>query len=233
MKMSISPIAHIRTPFKEKFAVPRQPGIADAAIGDIVFTSEFENPDFIRGIAQFSHLWLVFGFHQTHREQHAALVRPPRLGGNQKVGVFASRSTYRPNNLGLSVVALFEVNTEHKTTILRVKGMDLIDNTPIYDIKPYLAYVDSVPNAVSGYAQQAPVESMSVNFTPNSLDVLASHSSTYPDLQRLIEQVLSQDPRPAYRQSEQIDRVYGVKLYDFDVRWRVEDNRCVVEQILL
>lgn len=233
MKMSISPIAHIRTPFKEKFAVPRQPGIADAAIGDIVFTPEFENQDFVRGIEEFSHLWLVFGFHQTHRNQHAALVRPPRLGGNQKVGVFASRSTYRPNNLGLSVVELFAVNTERKTTILQVKGMDLIDNTPIYDIKPYLAYVDSIPDAVSGYAQQAPIESMFVSFTRQSLDVLASHSGPYPDLRRLIEQVLSLDPRPAYRQSEQLDRVYGVKLYNFDVRWRVEGNRCVVEQILL
>lgn len=231
MTTSISPIAHIRTPFKEKFAVPRQPGLANAAIGEICFTHDFQKPDFIRGIEQFSHLWLIFGFHKTTRDTHSALVRPPRLGGNQKVGVFASRSTFRPNNLGLSVVELMKVTIDEGVSRLHVKGMDLVDQTPIYDIKPYLAYVDAVPEAASGYAQQAPSQLLSVSFSTQSIAALEVHKETHPNLQRLIEQVLSQDPRPAYRQAEQQERLYGVKLYEFDIRWRVAGDHCIVEQI--
>ncbi|GAA0856085.1 tRNA (N6-threonylcarbamoyladenosine(37)-N6)-methyltransferase TrmO [Aliiglaciecola litoralis] len=233
MTIAIEPIAFIRTPYKQKFAIPRQPGLADAALGEIQFVEGLNDADFIRGIEQFSHLWLLFHFHQTHSADISALVRPPRLGGNQKIGVFASRSTHRPNNIGMSVVKLIHVEQRKTGPCLIVSGMDLVDMTPIVDIKPYLPYADAITDAQAGYAQAPPTQSLEVVFSKASLATIARHETTYPQLFTLIQQVLSQDPRPAYQQGKASDRIYGVKLFDFDVHWRVEQAQCIVEQILL
>jgi tRNA-Thr(GGU) m(6)t(6)A37 methyltransferase TsaA len=233
MSIAIQPIAFIRTPYKQKFAVPRQPGLADAAQGRIEFTPAFNNPDYIRGIQQFSHLWLIFQFHQTTDAQHSPLIRPPRLGGNQKIGVFASRSTHRPNNLGLSVVKLTGVAQEANQQALLVSGMDIVDNTPIIDIKPYLPYADAIADANAGYAQHPPPDTLTVSYTPQSQISLEQHRIEYPHLAQVIQQVLSQDPRPAYQQGKDPQRLYGVRLFDFDVRWRVTQQHCLVEQIQL
>ncbi|MFA3789530.1 tRNA (N6-threonylcarbamoyladenosine(37)-N6)-methyltransferase TrmO [Aliiglaciecola sp. SL4] len=231
MPIEISPIGHINTPYKEKFAIPRQPGLVTAAMGQIIFAQGFNSADFIRGIEQFSHLWLVFQFHQTANKSTSPLVRPPRLGGNEKVGVFASRSTHRPNNIGISAVKFEEVILVNSQTRIVVSGMDLLDNTPIIDIKPYIPYSDSIPHAEAGYGQTKPQETLAVIFSQNAREQLAIYQQQHPRLDTLIEQILSQDPRPAYHKTKTTDRLYGVALYDLNIQWRVLQNTCVVEQI--
>ncbi|MFN3198125.1 MAG: tRNA (N6-threonylcarbamoyladenosine(37)-N6)-methyltransferase TrmO [Bradymonadia bacterium] len=213
----MQPIAHIETPYGEKFAVPRQPGLAEAAEGQIVFEPDFSGPDWIRGIEGFSHLWLIFGFHQTAHRGWRPLVRPPRLGGDQKVGVFASRSTHRPNGLGLSVVRLISVEGEGQAVRLRVGGVDLVTGTPIYDIKPYLPFADAVPDASGGYAEAAPAI-LSVTWLPDARK--AAEQVKQHNFVTLVEQVLGQDPRPAYRRGEISERIYGVQLWDRNVRFQ-------------
>ncbi len=220
MEFTVQPIAHIRTPYKEKFAIPRQPGLVDAAHGFIQFTNEFSDPNYIRGIEQFSHLWLIFQFHQTTHKGSTPLVRPPRLGGNKKIGVFASRSTFRPNNLGMSVVNYVGLEERQGKLGILVSGMDLLDNTPIIDIKPYLPYADAIQDAQAGYAQSPP-STANVTFDENVLKLLAKEQTQYPKLIELISQILSQDPRPAYKQNDTSDRLFGMQLYDFNIRWRV------------
>ncbi|MCC2618187.1 tRNA (N6-threonylcarbamoyladenosine(37)-N6)-methyltransferase TrmO [Aestuariibacter halophilus] len=223
MSVNLQPIATIHTPYTEKFAVPRQPGLAAAATGDIVFSDDIDVEACCRGIEGFSHLWLVFLFHQTAAQGWQPLVRPPRLGGNQKVGVFASRSTFRPNPIGMSVVRNLGLATVNQQTVLRVGGMDLVDGTPLLDIKPYVPYADSVPDAIGGYAQSSP-PMLAVSYSPEAEQQLSSHRQRYPDLPALLGDVLGQDPRPAYRQGQQDERVYGVSLYDLNIRF------CVTEQ---
>ncbi len=227
MSIDIHPIGYIRTPYKEKFAIPRQPGQVTAARGHVVFEGKYAHPDFIRGIEQFSHLWLLFRFHQTADKEASALVRPPRLGGNQKIGVFATRSTFRPNHIGLSLVKLESVESNG----LIVSGMDLLDNTPILDIKPYLPYVDSEPLAQAGYAQSPPTADMPVTFSSPAQQQLRKFGQRYPKLEVFLTQVLAQDPRPAYQKSQSEERVYGVHLYDFNVTWRVSNGVCEVLSI--
>lgn len=231
MPIEIKPIGYIKTPYKEKFAIPRQPGLATAAKGHIEFVDEFNSAEFFRGIEQFSHLWLIFQFHQTANKSASPLVRPPRLGGNKKIGVFASRSTHRPNNLGMSAVKLEGVNSETGKLFLKVSGMDLLDNTPIIDIKPYVPYSDCVPDASAGYAQNKPEELLSVTFCESAALQMKALQNQYPDLRLLIEQILSQDPRPAYHIGTPSERLYGVELYEFNVQWRVTLQTCVVENI--
>lgn len=262
MEFIVKPIAHIHTPYKEKFAIPRQPGIVDSALGYVQFTPEFSDPNYIRGIEQFSHLWLIFQFHQNAEKECAPLVRPPRLGGNKKIGVLASRSTFRPNGLGMSVVKLEGIEQfsghqqfsghpqqlsghpqQHEQQLsghppqhaaqhtghpcLIVSGMDLLDKTPIIDIKPYVPYADSVTNAQAGYAQEEPA-TMPVKFSEKAQAQIAEHASTYPLLSKLVHQVLSQDPRPAYKQTQSDERLFGVQLYDFNIRWQVIQGTNVV-----
>lgn len=230
-QISINPIAYIETPFKEKFAIPRQPGIATAAKGNILFEKDYASAEFVRGLEQFSHIWLLFQFHQTAKPAHPPLVRPPRLGGNKKIGVFATRSTHRPNNIGMSVVKLDEVSIHGGVASLKVSGVDLLDQTPIIDIKPYIPYSDALVSAEAGYAHHAPKQQMEVVFSKNAQGQLLSHKGRYDDLELLICQVLAQDPRPAYRQNESTDRVYGVRLYALNVQWKVDDNICHVTNI--
>lgn len=230
MSINIHPIGTIRTPYKEKFAIPRQPGLAKSAIGEIRFCKEFNDPNYLRGIEQFSHIWLLFHFHQTAEKGHSPLVRPPRLGGNQKQGVFATRSTFRPNAMGMSVVEFADVSYQNKQLTLSVKGIDLLDGTPILDIKPYIPYADSVPDASGGMAQHTP-KLMAVNFSEQANQQLKEIASNYPRLSSLIVEVLSQDPRPAYHQDSHPDKTYGMTLYDLNIQWQVIERQNVVQSI--
>jgi tRNA-Thr(GGU) m(6)t(6)A37 methyltransferase TsaA len=231
MTINVQPIGKIHTPYKEKFAIPRQPGLAKSAEGEIIFFDEFNDPNYLRGIEQFSHLWLLFYFHQTADKGHSPLVRPPRLGGNQKLGVFATRSTFRPNGIGMSVVEFVAVSYQKKQLCLTVRGIDLLDGTPILDIKPYVPYADNIPQASGGMAQHSP-ELMAVIFTEQANTHLKGLEPRYPALSSLIQEVLSQDPRPAYHQNSDLDKIYGMTLYDLNIQWQVINQQNVVLTIV-
>lgn len=225
----MQPIAHMRSPYKEKFAIPRQPGLVKSALGVIEFDSDFDDPNALRGIEAFSHLWLIFEFHQTKAQGWSPLIRPPRLGGNSKMGVFASRSTFRPNNLGMSVVEYVGHGIQRGKLTLTVRGIDLLDGTPIVDIKPYLPYADAIPGATGGYAPAAPV-TLEVQFCDSAeqfLNALADEGG----LKQLITEVLAQDPRPGYRKSDDDERIYGVALQNVNVRWQVRDGQVWVHSV--
>ena len=226
----ISPIALISTPYKEKFAIPRQPNLVSDVLGELHFCAGFDDANMLRGIEQFSHLWLIFSFHATASQGWSPTVRPPRLGGNEKVGVFATRSTFRPNGLGLSVVKNEGIVKQQGKTVLRVSGMDLLDGTPIIDIKPYVPYADSIADASGGFAPDAPKQ-LPVSFSSAATTQINRVQKTYPQLQQVIAAVLSQDPRPAYKKGQVDDKVYGVALYDFNIRWRVGANGIEVLEI--
>lgn len=228
MKFELAPIGIVHSPFKEKFGVPRQPGIATAARATLELLPPFDREEALEGLSGFSHVWLVFVFHATAAQSWQPSVRPPRLGGNVRVGVFASRSMFRPNPLGLSVVELEGYGREDGRLVLHVKGADLIDGTPVLDIKPYIPYADSIPDARSGYAAHAPEPRLSVRFTAQAEAGLNARAAHEPRLRELIEQVLRTDPRPAYRDEASGARVYGMRLLDFDLRWRVEGDSAVV-----
>ena len=220
----IKPVAIIQTDFKEKFGIPRQSGRAPSLTARIVFTPEYRNPDAIRGIEGFSHLWLIFDFSLSHRKDFSPTVRPPRLGGNQRVGVFASRSPFRPNNLGLSSVKLVGVEEDEKDgAVLIVSGADLLDGTPIYDIKPYLPFADCHPDAVGGYADQQKDYHLELIF-PERLKSLLPKDK----LEGLIE-CLRDDPRPSYQND---DREYGMNFAGFEVKFKVANNTLTVTDII-
>jgi tRNA-Thr(GGU) m(6)t(6)A37 methyltransferase TsaA len=231
MTINIQPIGKIKTPYKEKFGIPRQPGLAKSAEGEITFFGEFNDPNYLRGIEQFSHLWVLFHFHQTANKGYSPLVRPPRLGGNQKLGVFATRSTFRPNSIGMSVVEFGVVSYQKKQLSLTVKGVDLLDGTPILDIKPYIPYADSIVMASGGMAQYSP-ELMSVTFTEQAIGQLEKLKQRYPKLDLLIQEVLSQDPRPAYHGDDHSSKTYGMTLYDLNIQWQVINKQNIVLTIV-
>jgi tRNA-Thr(GGU) m(6)t(6)A37 methyltransferase TsaA len=219
----VTPIGIIYSCFKEKFATPRQPGLVPAALAQIKLHSPYNQADTVAGLETFSHIWLTFMFHQTAQQGWKPKVRPPRLGGNKKLGVFATRSTFRPNPLGLSLVKLESIDISNGVT-LHVSGADLIDKTPIRDIKPYLPWVESVPSAKSGFASDDQILQLPIYYSHQAQRVLSSR----PDLIELIEQVLLHDPRPAYQQNP--DRIYGCHIADINLRWQVGlDHIDVVE----
>lgn len=221
-------IAIIRSPFKQKFAIPRQPRLVDEAIARLQFVEPYNNPDMVRGLEQFSHLWLLFMFHQNLEKGWTPTIRPPRLGGNKKIGVFASRSTFRPNGIGMSAVRLLDIEHTNTGPELILGGADLLDKTPIVDIKPYIPYSDIIKDADGGYAEDSPQADMQVEFTPEALTACHKHQQQYPHLAALIEQLLKQDPRPAYKKNKQDDKVYNVELYEFDISWRVDGDLTTV-----
>lgn len=228
---SVSPIAYVRSPFKDKFGIPRQPGLITAANAQLEFIAPYDNPDAFEGLDAFSHLWLSFIFHLNDYQHWRPKVRPPRLGGNTKLGVFATRSSFHPNGLGLSCVKLNEIIIEQGKVKLGISCPDLVDGTPILDIKPYVSYADAIENAESGFAPESPSASLSVDFTDKGLNILAKHESKLPKLKKLISEVLSFDPRPAYKQNHD-DRVYGIRLYDLDIKWQVKGNVALVLDIV-
>ncbi|MEP2652541.1 MAG: tRNA (N6-threonylcarbamoyladenosine(37)-N6)-methyltransferase TrmO [Paraglaciecola sp.] len=223
MNIAINPIGKISTPYPEKFAIPRQPGLVKSANGIIYFEKEFNDPNYLRGLEKFSHLWLLFHFHKTAEQGFKPLVRPPRLGGNNKQGVFASRSTFRPNGIGMSVVEFDSIHHHNNQLSLTVNGVDLIDGTPILDIKPYVPYADNINQASSEVAQYAP-ESMTVEFSTEAKAKITKIEHTYPNLKTLIQEVLSQDPRPAYHKTTEPEKIYGLSLYDLNIQWRVSNQ---------
>lgn len=220
----MTPVAIVEGCYPDKFGVPRQPGLAPSATARLVLQAPFDTPDALRGLETFSHIWLTFVFHRNPTDWHA-LVRPPRLGGNRKVGVFASRATHRPNRLGLSLVEIVDIElTAHPCLIIR--GHDLVDGTPILDIKPYLPWSDSAENAQAGFAPHAP-QQYAVHYSSEAQHTLA-HLSDSKTLAALITEVVAQDPRPAYHQGN-TQRTYGVRLRDIDVKFRempIEEGQC-------
>ncbi|EPL9571641.1 tRNA (N6-threonylcarbamoyladenosine(37)-N6)-methyltransferase TrmO [Providencia rettgeri] len=214
-------IGHIESPYKEKFAIPRQPGLVPGGAGRLHLHPPFNDANTVRGLTQFSHIWVIFVFHQTIKGGWKPLVRPPRLGGNDKMGVFATRSTFRPNPIGMSLVELKGVSIKNNQAILELGSLDLVDGTPVIDIKPYLPFAEAIPEATAGYAQDAPSDKMQVIFTPAVENQLVSYQHQYPALKQFIEQVLMQDPRPAYKKQSTEIRDYAVHLLDFNIRWRV------------
>lgn len=220
--LTLTPIAITRSCFSDKFGVPRQPGLTRHAHARLVIAPPFNREDAFRGLETASHLWLIFQFHEAVRAQWRPVVRPPRLGGNRKVGVFSSRSPFRPNSLGLSVVRNHGLGHDADgNLVLKISDHDLIDGTPILDIKPYLPFADSVADASLGWADSAPTEGLPVEFLPAAEQQLAELSaSDYPEFRALIRDVVSYDPRPSFRRGREEDRVYGAHLYDLNVRFR-------------
>jgi len=209
-------IGHIKTPFREKFGIPRQSGLVDVA-GVVEMQPGFDKPALFEGLEAFSHIWLSFIFHQCVQQGWRERVRPPRLGGNLTKGVFATRSPFRPNHLGLSVVRLERISVEQGRVRLHVHGADLLDDTPVVDIKPYLPYVDAVDGAVAGFAADRPQPVLQVEYSSQAEEQLRCLPSGQV-LKNLITQVLALDPRPAYQKNATTDRVYGICLENCDVR---------------
>ncbi len=220
--LTLEPIAITRSCFRDKFGVPRQPGLTRHAHAQLVIQPPYNREDAFRGLETASHLWLTFQFHEAIRAEWRPVVRPPRLGGNRKMGVFASRSPFRPNSLGLSVVRNGGMDrNQDGELILKISDHDLIDGTPILDIKPYLPFSDAIPDASLGWADTPPAEKMNVVFLQEATSQLkALDSSAYPDLKNLIEDVVSYDPRPSFRRGREEDRIYGAHLYNLNVRFR-------------
>ena len=224
-ELLIKPIAYIRNDFKEKFGIPRQSGRAPSVLSEIVFEPEYRHPDALRGIEGFSHLWLLFDFSKAHKTEWSATVRPPRLGGNTRVGVFASRSPFRPNPIGLSCVRLLRVEKREKEgCVLILSGADLLDGTPVYDIKPYLPFADCQQDATGGYASVHERDGLTVHFPQALLEKIPMEKRA-----GLIE-CLADDPRPSYQ--DEPERVYGMAFADFQIKFKVEKNALTVVDVL-
>ena len=214
MGYTVTPIGYVRSCFKEKFAIPRQPLLAPAAQGCIELLPPYDHADAIAGLEEISHIWVIFLFHKTLDKVPRLKVRPPRLGGNKSIGVFASRATHRPNGIGQSAVRLERAEPGR----LWISGIDLLDGTPVLDIKPYVPYADHLPMAHNAIADHAPTL-ITVNWQPSALQQAEQHAQRLQQpLSALIEQCLAQDPRPAYQQPTP-ERIYGVQFYDVQVRW--------------
>lgn len=215
--MLLRQIATFRSPFSTKFGIPKQSGLIEKLQGQIVFENEFRNPDCIRGLEDFDYLWIIWGFSANPHEAKSSVVRPPRLGGNERVGVFATRSPFRPNPIGLSSVKIEKIDIDEKSTpIIYVTGADLMDGTPIYDIKPYVKYTDCHIDVRSGFVDKHDWKNLEVDF-PVSL----RHFFTPEELEVVI-QALSLDPRPAYQ--KETSKKYGMPIFGYDVRFQVEEN---------
>lgn len=216
--ITLHPVAILRTPFSEKFGVPRQSGLIPEAEGRVEFATEFAAPDFVRGLETFSHIWLVTGFHQNPPWTGAATVRPPRLGGNERVGVFASRAPNRPNGLGLSLVRLLAVEPGG----LRVAGIDMVDGTPVYDIKPYIPWCEALPDATADWVREAPFvrDESAVTIPPAVAAELGETTS------KLLRQMLRLDLQPAYQDDPA--RTYGMTLTGWNITWRAQPENGVL-----
>ncbi len=222
MEFAFSPIGLVRSCFTDTFGIPRQPGLVPEAEGSIVLLPPFDRAEAVRGLEQFSHVWILFVFHRVEARTPRATVRPPRLGGNRRTGVFATRSGYRPNPIGMSVVELVRVAPG---PVLRVRGLDLLDGTPVLDIKPYLPYADRIEGARGGFAEAPPAASVAVAFSPDAgASCRRYEAGRGVPLRSLIERLLSLDPRPAYTRGRGRSRHHGFRLMDLEVRWEVRDE---------
>ncbi len=220
----ITPVAHIETDLPAKFGVPRQSGIVASLEARVVFEPLYRDPVAFRGLEGYSYIWLIWGFSQNSRDSWAATVKPPRLGGNRRMGVFATRSPYRPNALGLSSVKLEGIEQDERLgPVLRISGADLVSGTPIYDVKPYLPFTDSHPDALGGFAAEAPVRHLEVLFPEDLLQKIPEEKR-----EALLE-ILAEDPRPAYLDDP--TRRYGFPFWNYDVRFVVDGGRLTVVEL--
>lgn len=218
-------IAHIKTDFPTKFGLPRQSGLVEEIKGKIVFEEEYRVPEAFRGLEGFSHIWLLWQFSEAVRDNWSPTVRPPLLGGNTRMGVFATRSPFRPNPIGLSCVKLEKIDFNCSNgPVLFVSGCDLMDGTPIYDIKPYLPYADSIPDAAGGFTQTLADRTLEVEFDSLLLDRIPA------DKRETLIQVLSGDPRPSYQNNP--ERVYGFVFAGFEVKFTVSDRKLTVTEVI-
>ena len=221
--MEFVPIAHVRSDFKEKFGIPRQSGLVPETLSRIVFDEGFRREEALRGIEGFSHLWIIWVFSANRPVPWSATVRPPRLGGNRRIGVFATRSPYRPNPIGLSCVKLDRVEKTQEGPVLVVRGADLMDGTPVLDIKPYLSYADRIDGATGGFTDEKEKRKLTVVF-PQPLK-----EKIDPDKIKALYGVLEQDPRPSYQQDD--ERIYGVSFSGWNVRFRVSSLELTVVEV--
>ena len=224
MQVTIEPIAYMHSDFPTKFGIPRQSGLAKSLQSTIVFEPKYRNADALRGLEDFSHLWIIWQFSEAVRTEWTPTVRPPRLGGNTRMGVFATRSPFRPNNLGLSCVEIVAIEqTVGNGTVIHVAGADLMDGTPIFDIKPYIPYSDARPDALGGFTDTADDFILSVDFPEHLLQLL-------PETKRQAAiEILSHDPRPSYQRSA--ERIYGLPFAGFDIRFTVSEKTLFVNEI--
>ncbi len=220
----MKPIAHIKSPFPSKFGIPRQSGLVSALVSEIIFLPEYRNPDALRGLEGYSHIWLIWEFSEAKRDTWSPTVRPPRLGGNRRMGVFATRSPFRPNPIGLSLVELEGIDYgTSEGTIVRIKGADLMDGTPIFDIKPYLPHIESKPHARAGFSAAAAEHSLTA-LIPDEL------LTTIPERHRdTVRALLEQDPRPSYQNDP--ERIYGFEFAGMEIKFRVSENILTVTDI--
>ena len=216
-------IARIRNPYDGKFGVPRQSGLVEQVVSTIVFEPEFRVDEALRGIEEYSHLWLIWAFDRAEREEWSPTVRPPRLGGNKRIGVFATRSPYRPNAIGLSCVKLLATEKGKEGTVLKVAGADLMNGTPIYDIKPYLPYADCRPEATGGFTDRTEKRTVQVEIPEELSGALSTEE------QETLKAVLREDPRPAYQDDP--ERIYAFEFGGRHVEFRVQDDRLIITRL--
>lgn len=226
-----NPIGVVRSCFSEKFGIPRQPGLAKAARATIEMLSPYDKKEAFAGLDAFSHLWLVFVFHGIPKGKWRPTVRPPRLGGNQRTGVFATRSGFRPNAIGISAVVLEGIRRHKGKLMVDLSGIDLMDRTPVLDIKPYLPYADIIPGAVGGFAADPPRSLQSVEFTEQARQACTLMEWRQPGFVELVIQVLGADPRPAYIERQPAKKDFGMRLYGVNVRWTHRQDTIVVQSI--
>jgi tRNA-Thr(GGU) m(6)t(6)A37 methyltransferase TsaA len=220
----IKRIAVVKSGFKTKFGLPRQSGLVENLKAQIIFEKDYSNPEFFKGLEEYSHIWIIWGFSESKRDKISPTVRPPRLGGNKRMGVFATRSPFRPNPLALSCVKLESVNFKDGIAILNISGCDMMDDTPVYDIKPYLPYCDLVSNASGGFTEKIEKDKLKVNFEKDFDDVLSD------DEKSVIIKILEEDPRPAYQDDE--ERIYGFCYKNFEIKFKVSGDCLRVEDII-
>lgn len=227
-------IALIKSPYKQKFGIPRQSGVIESIHSYLQFEKGYDVEDAIMGLDDFSHLWVIFQFHQALRGDWKPTVRPPRLGGKKKVGVWASRAPFRPNGIGLSVGKIVEIQRKSEgadRTRIVLGGLDILDNTPVYDIKPYLPYADGIDNAVGGFAKEKPAADFLVEFMPVAKEQALEKSAQLAiDVKKVISEILTYEIRPAH-QHHASDKVYQLRLYDFDIKYRYAGAVVIVESL--
>ena len=217
----MTPIAFFHSPFTSKFGIPKQSGLVKELRGEIVFTPEYRNEDFIRGLEDFDYIWIIWEFSANVHKANSPVVRPPLLGGNKRMGVFATRSPYRPNPIGLSSVKIEKIEvTSSKGPVIHVSGADLMDGTPIYDIKPYIAYADSHPDAKGGFTDSNPIRLLDVEIDEAIAEKLGKEKT------EILRKTLALDPRPHYHNNP--DKIYGMPFFDYDIKFRVEDGKVIV-----
>ncbi|MDL2269882.1 tRNA (N6-threonylcarbamoyladenosine(37)-N6)-methyltransferase TrmO [Desulfosarcina sp. OttesenSCG-928-A07] len=228
---TFTPIGIVHSCFTEKFGIPRQPGLVPAARGSLEIFPPYDQDEAFRGMDRFSHVWVLFVFHDNISGGWRPTVRPPRLGGNQRMGVFATRSGFRPNPLGMSVVRQEGRRRTGGRFFLDVSGIDILDQTPVLDIKPYLPYTDRIADASGGFAAALPLPQLTVEFSDSVRPALSAAEDRYPGFSQLLRQVLAADPRPAYTTGQSGKTHHGLRLYDLNIRWVVEAQTATVLSI--